>query len=77
MIFDDLKKKRKNGQLVSLVCDYEKNRKKDSSSIYMNLPHDVWASFILPAVGVDYLHYLKSENALKKFATYVKDMASH
>ena len=55
----------------------KKTEKKDSSSIYMNLLHDVWASFILPAVGVDYLHYLKSDNALKKLATYVKDMASH
>ena len=34
LIFDNLQKERKNGQSVSLVCDYEENGKKASSAIY-------------------------------------------
>ena len=53
-IFDHLKKKkRKNGQLVSLVCDYEKRKKIRMRHIYLyiNLPHGAWAAAILSTVA--------------------------
>ena len=73
-----LKEKKKEWSIsVTRVRLWKKQKKRFEFDIYINLAHVVWASFILPAVGVDYLHYLKSDNALKKIATYVKDMASH
>ena len=48
-----LKEKRKNGQLVSLVCDYEKRKKIRMRHVYLyiNLPHGAWAAAILSTVA--------------------------
>ena len=48
-----LKEKRKNGQLVSLVCDCEKRKKIRMRHIYLyiNLPHGAWAAAILSTVA--------------------------